>query len=503
MTRIARLRPGIATICVHLGKWASQVWTLDLRSLAQLRIGLALIVLADLGMRIRDLHAHYTDAGIVPRSVLAEFGPPSLHILGGSACFQTGLFVLGAGFAGMMLIGWRTQLATSASWLLLLSLQRRNPAILNGGDILLVVLLFWAQFLPLGARWSLDNRKAVRRHVAATVVSLATAAFILQLCFVYWFTALLKNNPSWRDDGSAVWYALSIKQLTKPMGTWLLHFPAFLTMVTFATFWLEALVPALIFMPFKNGLCRLIAIGTFVAFHLVLFSCMRIGLFSAVCIVAWLALLPGEFWDSLSKRQGLLKRMPGTMTPDRQSCFHVGINAAHRASDGVKSWAIGLLLIYVFLWNIRTVDFDRFKRYFPTQLNSIGIVLGLGQKWAMFTTPLREDGWFIVEAATVDGRGIDLWHQTDPISWQAPDSVYDEYANARWQKFMMNLYTDRAKTHGQGLARFLARRWEAKHPGDKLQQVHIYYMQTLNLAEYRSSLPEKQQLACFERTQLD
>jgi len=43
------------------------------------------------------------------------------------------------------------------SWFLLISLQNRNPIVLQGGDILLRMLAFWAMFVPLNAYFSLDR----------------------------------------------------------------------------------------------------------------------------------------------------------------------------------------------------------------------------------------------------------------------------------------------------------------------------------------------------------
>ena len=86
-------------------------YALDARSLAALRVGLAALVLLDLGLRSVDLVAHYTDAGVLPRALI----PPgswdfawSLHRLGGSASFEAALFALHAAAAGALLLGWRT-----------------------------------------------------------------------------------------------------------------------------------------------------------------------------------------------------------------------------------------------------------------------------------------------------------------------------------------------------------------------------------------------------------
>lgn len=136
-----------------------EVFGVDLRTLALFRVLLASYLILDLCLRARDLTAHYTDFGIMPRSVLAESlstGSWSFHALSGSASLQVFLFVVAGAFAAMMLVGWRTRLATLVSWVLLVSLQNRNVFILSGEDNLAIVLLFWAMFLPLGARYSID-----------------------------------------------------------------------------------------------------------------------------------------------------------------------------------------------------------------------------------------------------------------------------------------------------------------------------------------------------------
>ena len=55
----------------RVADWLSDVFGIDTRSLAVFRIGLALTILLDLVLRAQDLGAHYTDAGVLPRALLA------------------------------------------------------------------------------------------------------------------------------------------------------------------------------------------------------------------------------------------------------------------------------------------------------------------------------------------------------------------------------------------------------------------------------------------------
>ncbi|NIP85312.1 MAG: hypothetical protein GTO03_07040, partial [Planctomycetales bacterium] len=124
-----------------------QVFGIDLRSLAAFRIGMGLLLLSDLFCRGQQIAAHYTDLGVLPRGAriaIYDMGDQtglrywwSLHMFSGEYLLQLLLFVVAAVFAGWLLIGYRTRLATIASWILLISLASRNPMLLDGGDVLL------------------------------------------------------------------------------------------------------------------------------------------------------------------------------------------------------------------------------------------------------------------------------------------------------------------------------------------------------------------------------
>ena len=88
--------------------YLDSVFGVDLRSLAALRIGCALVILLDLVQRSTDLTAHYTDYGVAPRSVVIEHSnhwSVSLHHMSGVWQWQAALFTLGAVAAVALKIG--------------------------------------------------------------------------------------------------------------------------------------------------------------------------------------------------------------------------------------------------------------------------------------------------------------------------------------------------------------------------------------------------------------
>ena len=191
-----------------------EIVSLDLRSLAALRIGLGALLVLDWVDRLPDLRAHYSDAGVMPRHALDGILPLSIHLFSGATWFQGALAGVAIVLAGLLAVGYRTPVVTLFSWLMLLSVHGRNVSLLQGGDMLLRLLLFWGMFLPLGACWSIDARNPRARPRTKAVASLGAFAFLLQLCLVYLFASAWKWAPEWRDDGTAVHQALSVSYFT-------------------------------------------------------------------------------------------------------------------------------------------------------------------------------------------------------------------------------------------------------------------------------------------------
>jgi hypothetical protein len=279
---------------------------IDLRTLALYRVCLALIIITDLVARARDLTAHYSDAGVLPRAaLLGEIGQwsPSLHLISGSPRIEALLFVLAGVVALALLVGYRTRAATLLSWLLLLSLQARNPAIMQGGDMLLYLLLFWGMFLPLDARFSVDaalNEDAQRAPNA--FFSMATTALLVQAMCVYTFGALLKTSPVWIPDGTAVYYALNLDYLVTPIGAWLREFPSLLTYLTYFVWSLELLSPVLMFSPIAHVRVRLAGMALLLMLHTGFLLCLYIGIFPFASMTSILAFTPGRVWDWIGAR---------------------------------------------------------------------------------------------------------------------------------------------------------------------------------------------------------
>ncbi len=464
------------------GWWRTKVMDVfgaDLRSLAVFRIVIALLVLADLANRATDLTAHYTDEGVLPRTDLVqEVLSPwsfSLNLMNGQPFFQALLFCVAAVAALGLLVGYRTRLMTVVVWVLLLSIQWRNPLVGGADGPLLRLMLFWGMFLPLGAYWSVDSAlRGAAQRLSTRFLSLATLGLFMQIAFVYWFTAALKSGPEWRHDGTALYYALNLDQIATPVGRYLLNFPDLLTVLTFATYGLEALGPFLLFCPFFTGPVRTGAVMAFMSLHFGIWLSMDIGIFpwiSAFCMVCFLptwfwevplaklrTALPGWFDNAALRLQNAAShlvrdRLPplhlrlapvtGATVPDPAPGDRIRGRLARIVSlprtlisgtpppdelargrgtpDGdqaglrtLRSSLLTNLFAFAFLLYVLCWNLSTVSALtMPERLVPVGPFLGLDQYWGMFApSPSREDGWYVIPGNLRDGQRTDLMSVT-------------------------------------------------------------------------------------------
>ena len=278
------------------------MFALDVRGLAAFRIGLGLIILCDVINRSTALRAHYTDFGVLPRDEMSGVvfeHSISVFLMGSSLWVQSALMFLMGILALLFLVGYRTKLVGLVLWVFLLSLQNRNYLVLQAGDILLRLLMFWALFLPIANRWSVDAALGRVRSVSRTVTSTATAGVILQIFSIYFFTAVLKSGKEWWPDLSASMIALQLDQFATPFGIWFRQFDSLIEGATAAVYGLEWVGPFLLLLPLWGGWIRGFTAVAFIAMHLGFASMMALGLFPFVDVVGLLAFLPSKFWDRL------------------------------------------------------------------------------------------------------------------------------------------------------------------------------------------------------------
>lgn len=467
----------------------SRAFEADLRTLALVRIGLGMVLLMDLVIRAGALEAHYTDFGVLPRESIGlslSKWRVCLHLVTGSAVGQAALFALAGLCAVALLLGYRTRLATILCWVLTLSLQNRNPMVLTGGDTMLRCLLFWACFMPLGVRWSLD-RKLSRNKLPeqTTVVNAGVAAFMLQIFVVHFFAGILKSGAEWRSEFTAIYYALEIDQLQLPLGGLLLELPMpFLKLMTASTMVAELVLPFLLFPlllgieRWRNGIRFVVAL-TLIGFHVGLALTLRLGIFPWVNIVSILVFLPGFVWDKLPRIEGVLSGwMERIAAPLRKGALArwAGSPWSGLRPPMWETLTAVVLFLFVFYWNLSSLPNSPTK--VPRGVRPIAYVLRLDQRWNLFAPkPYTHDGWYTIPGKLANGKWVDLYRDGAALGNAKPADVSAEYPIYRWRKYLRNIYLERNEEHRPLYSKWVCRQWNRSHsPEEQVTELRLVYM---------------------------
>lgn len=455
-----------------------------------MRIGIGGILLLDIFIRLSDLSAHYTDQGTLPLSVLHQHlwndWFISFHNISSSKGFLVTLFLIQALAAFSLLIGYRTRLATFISWILLLSVHNRNPMILQGGDDLLRMILFWCMFIPWGTFYSIENRSADIRFFGA-----GSFGLIAQISAVYFFSAMLKSSGEWRSESTALYYALSLDQMVLPLGKLIYPYEGLLKVLTWIVFRVELYVPFLLLIPIENTRFRNIAAVIFIFFHLGIGLTLFVGLFFLIGIVSSIGLLGGSFADKI---HSYLMRFNLKFKIQKPVLIKARENRYAGSFRTSREILLVATLIYIMIWNFETTNKD--LKLIPKEYKGPGYALRINQNWGMFAPCVfKDDGWYLFEARTVKGELIDLNRFGKPLDQKKPEAVVTLFRNDRWRKFSENyLFVSNAYLRPY-YCNFILKQWNQEHPENKVDTLRVVYMKEVSGAGYQHAIPKREILS--------
>lgn len=470
------------------------VITLDLRAIALLRISIAIVLFADLFIRVSDLKAFYTDEGVLPLEVLFRYlwdhSYFSIFTSTNNYYLQIILFVIYFICIFCLLIGYKTKVFTILTWIFLASIHSRNPLILQGGDHFLRLIVFWAIFLPWGYLFSVDSYKNIAIRRTYSFRSMATIAYICQVAFLYLFSALLKDSPEWHTDFTALYYALSLDQMITPIGRFLYPHYDLLRILTALVYYLEIIIPFMLFIPFYNAWFRMGAIIIIIIMQINIYLTMNVGLFSITSIVAMIGLTPTYFIDLWTEKFNSYIHIWKTEVNRFMLRFAnpvVNETIPPPGRNLLAQFFVLFALIYVLGWNLNTIG----KKVIPDNMIWIGNFLRIHQHWSMFAPAVyKEDGWLILSGTTTDGRKIDLVHG-GPVIYEKPDRVTDYIKNDRWRKYTENILIVNNAHLRPYLCNFLLNEWNNNlNDQDQIRHLEIIYMLELTLPDYKRKEPE-------------
>jgi hypothetical protein len=392
-----------------------------------------------------------------------------------------------------MLIGYRTRLFTVLSWFMMVSLHNRNGLILQGGDDLMRMILFWAIFLPWGARYSCDSLLNSARE--KEVCSVATFAYILQICYLYTGSALLKG-PEWDTNYTAVYYAYSLDQLAFPLAKALYYYPELLKVLTCIAYYFELLVPLLFFIPFRHDLFRAIGVFSILLFHFCNEITLLIGLFPAIGVATALGLLPGSVMSWMESRAGKLKQkvVVALLWMMHYIRYVIPLRTVRRRTkpiflERMKQAFLVFLILFVFDWNLSNLSVVKSK--LGEGMRFIGYALRVDQSWGMFAPGvLKDDGWYVLEGITKKGEHFNLYDPDKKLSYNKPASVVSMFKNDRWRKYTENyIFSDYTYMRGY-FCNYYKRIWNEQNKDKPINCLRVIYVGEFSLPDYKYSAPK-------------
>jgi hypothetical protein len=324
---------------------------------------------------------------------------------------------------------------------------------------------------------------------------MATMGLSLQIAFIYFFAAVLKSDPDWHGNGTAVFYALHLDKFATGMAVWIRQFPGFLRWITPAVWYFEFTAPLMLFVPLYFSYFRLGTTLALIGMHLGFEACLRIGTFPWICVAGLTALLPTFFWDRVSA--WLAKLSPKTVVIEmlgqsvrdrieRWRAYRLGgaVRWVARFTDRLPrvpllaNLAAAIALFFAILWNIAGIPGTGIS--VPQKVANVVHFFGVDQHWGMFAPrPTRDDGWILVTGELESGKPVDVWYLDEsPVNWAKPKRLLAyNYRSERWIKYFENLIMKEYSEERVNFANYLCRRWDWNFGATKrLKSLELFYM---------------------------
>jgi hypothetical protein len=295
-------RPPIARVWSGWSRWA--FGPIDTAPMAALRIAVGILTVGWTLSLLPDANTFLARSGVqrgLPHydsgAWAVQLGPPYIVLT----------VLLAAGVA--LALGWRTRVASVVVAVLLLAVQRRDPWVLNSGDLLLRELAFFVMLMPAGETWSLDARRRVARGFPERLrAPWALRLVQMQVSALYLFSVWAKVRGVDWNNGTAVGIALQLEDLQR------FTLPAALStsllvsaVLTYSSLAVEASLAFGLWLP----RLRYWVMAAGVGLHLGIEASLLIGWFSLAVISSYVAFVPPEHLRTAVARARQLREARG------------------------------------------------------------------------------------------------------------------------------------------------------------------------------------------------
>jgi hypothetical protein len=270
-------------------------------TLAVFRIVFGFLVFAWTISLLPDVSAFYTKHGIWPRQ--QHFGGPLEGAWGLLGIFPSKGFLFALVVALLvasicLTIGLFPQVAALVVFLALMSLQRRDPFVVNSGDVLMRVLSFYLVFAPTGAALSISRLIRNRDEFWTFPARARWPMRLLQIQFsiVYLVAVWTKVRGITWNNGTAVSFAFRIVDLERfPLPAFISHSPLISNLLTYGTLAIELSLAILVW----NRKLRPWVLLAGLSLHLGIEYAIRVGFYGLTIMSLYLIWVPPERMEAI------------------------------------------------------------------------------------------------------------------------------------------------------------------------------------------------------------
>lgn len=270
--------------------------------LAVMRISFGLIVLAWTVSLVFDARDLLGSDAIVPIQFATEDRWKWFDLETSGAVWVALVVLMVAAIS--IVVGWRPTEWLLLTFLVLVAVQRRNPVILNSGDLLVRNFALLLALCPTGAalsvdRWRRFGREALR--TAPLVAPWGLRLVQLQMMVVYFFAFWSKSGDLWRD-GTAVSTVFRLGDLTRlDAPDWIVASAVLIAAFTWGTLAIELSLAALLwYRPLRPVLITLA-----VVLHLSIDLFVLVGFFGPIMLMGLVAFSDPDRWgERITRRLG-------------------------------------------------------------------------------------------------------------------------------------------------------------------------------------------------------
>lgn len=186
--------------------------SIDGATLALFRIGLAILVLVDLGFHLRKADRLFGPYGVLDyaqwRKDFSHTYMSALHYMPASTGSVHLLMALHGAAALCLLVGFMPQLAALVCFGCVVSLHGRNPFLTNSGDVVIRISLFWMIFADSGQVAAVNA--LIWPDPDGMIDPWVQRLLMIQISIVYFKSMYWKLFGEKWLSGRAVYYVLSI-----------------------------------------------------------------------------------------------------------------------------------------------------------------------------------------------------------------------------------------------------------------------------------------------------